>query len=209
MDAKIASLFAKFDQRNIRGIYCPDKAAATQKLLELIPAGSSVGFSGSVTLGELGIAARLEQRGNPLFDHNRPGISREESLALRRQGAQADYYLASANALSQNGELVFLSAYGNRTAGVAYAKNVIIVCGVNKLAPDLAQALKRAREYATPLNCKRLNWEKAPCFGGGVCREGECLAPLYRRMCCQTLVIESEAMPPRMSVVVVGESMGF
>jgi acyl-CoA hydrolase len=138
-----------------------------------------VGFSGSVTLEELGIVKILESRGNKVFNQYKSQISREESLEMRRQGAQADYFLSSANAISETGELVFLSAYGHRTAGIAYAKNVIIVCGINKITPTLEEAIKRAREYAMPLNYKRLNWE------------------LSKRMCCQTLIIEAEVTPDR------------
>ncbi len=167
-----------------------------------------MGISGSLTLDTLGVVKRLEARGNPVFNQYKFGISREESLELRRQGAQADYYLASANAISGKGELVFFSGYGNRTAGVSYAKNLIVVAGINKLTPDLSQALKRAREYATPLNCKRLNWQ-TPCLKDGICRESICFNPDYKRMCCQVLVIEAEVAPGRLRVILVGENLGF
>ena len=124
------------------------------------------------------------------------------------KGITADYYLASANAISQNGEMVFFSAYGNRTAGIACAKNLIVVCGINKLSSSLDEAMKRARDYATPLNCKRLNWD-TPCFKDGICREGICFSPEYKRMCCQILVIESEVSPQRISLIMVGEPLGF
>jgi acyl-CoA hydrolase len=129
-------------------------------------------------------------------------------LELRRQGAQADYYLASANAISEKGELVFFSAYGNRTAGIAYAKNIIIVAGINKIVPTLEEAVKRAREYATPLNSKRLNWA-APCLADGICRKEICFAPEYKRMCCQILVIEAEVTLGRLRVILIGEKLGF
>lgn len=196
-------------KRNIAGIYCPDKFQAAEKMLEIIPASAQVGFSGSQTLEQLGILKQLEARGNKLFDTYKQGLSREESLELRRQGAQADYYLASANAVAETGELVFFSGYGNRTAGVAYAKNVIVVCGANKIAADLPEALKRAREYATPLNVKRLKSWNTACFKDGICREEICFAPEYMRMCCQVLIIESEAVAGRFTLILVGESLGY
>ncbi len=208
MDARIDKLIKNLKKRNILGIYCENKNAASQKILEIIPQESAIGFSGSVTLDQLGIVMELEARGNKIFNPYRKEISREESLELRRQGASADFYLASANALSEGGELVFFSGYGNRTSGISYAKNVIIVCGINKINANLSEALKRAREYATPLNCKRLNWNSA-CFPGGVCREEICFAPEFKRMCCQTLIIESEVAPDRLKVVLVGENLGF
>ncbi len=208
MEQKIGNLIKSWQKRNILGFYCDTKEQAVDKILEIIPLTSSVGASGSQTLEQLGIIKRLEARGNKVINQNKAGISREESLELRRQSTQADYYLASANAISKEGELVFFSGYGNRTAGVSYAKNLIVVCGINKITANLDEALKRAREYATPLNCKRLNWNSA-CLRDGICRKEICLFPDYKRMCCQILIIEAEVTPDRMKVILVGESLGF
>jgi hypothetical protein len=209
MDKTINNLIQNWQKRNIQGIYCENKELAVDKILEMIPESAAIGISGSTTLEQLGIAKRLESRGNKVFNQYKSGIRGDESLDLRRQGAQqADYYLASANAISSNGELVFFSAYGNRISGVSYAKNVIVVSGINKITPHIEEALKRARDYATPLNCKRLNW-KTPCFQDGICRETICLFPEYKRMCCQILIIEAEVTPDRLKVVLVGENLGF
>lgn len=192
MDNRAEQLINIWQKRNISGFYSSGNKEALEKILEIIPNSASVGFSGSVTLEQLGVIKALEVRGNKVYNHNVPGISRDDSLALRRQGVQqADYYLASANAISLSGELVFLSAWGNRIAGVSYAKNTIIVAGINKITPNLEEALKRAREYATPLNYKRLNW------------------PKDKPMCCQVLIIEAEVTPGRLKVLLVDGDLGF
>lgn len=208
MDKRIDSLIKKWEKRNITGLYARDKEEAANKILEIIPVSGSVGFSGSVTLEQLDIVKRLAGRGNKVFNPYKEGISREESLAVRRQGIAADYYLASPNAISEKGELVSFSAYGNRTAGISYAKNVIIVAGINKITADIQEALKRSREYATPLNCKRLKWN-SPCFEDGLCRQDICLFPEYKRMCCQVLIIEAEVTPDRLKIILVEENLGF
>ncbi|MCM8781294.1 MAG: lactate utilization protein [Candidatus Omnitrophica bacterium] len=205
---KIYRLIRSWLKRNIEGIYCQDEEEATEKLLSLIPKDSSVGLSGSLTLNELGIVKLLESRGNLVFNQNRSGIGQKESFNLRRQGVSADYYLASPNAISEKGEMVFFSAYGNRIAGIAYAKNVIIVCGINKITSNLQEAIKRAREYVTPLNCRRLNWN-TPCLKDGICRDEICLFPEYKRMCCQILIVEAEAISGRLKVLLIDESLGF
>jgi len=206
---KIDHLIENLRKRYIEGFFSEDKDEALKMLLESIPLDSSVGFSGSMTLESLGVIKQLEQRGNKVFNPYQAGISREESLNQRRLGAQAEFYLASANAVSLSGELVFFSGYGNRTAGISNAKNAIIVCGLNKITPDLPSALKRAREYATPLNCQRLkNWN-TPCLEEGVCQKEICFPPEYKRMCCQVLVIESEVTFGRLKIILVGEELGF
>jgi len=208
LDKKIDSLIKNWQKRNILSIYCENKSEAVEKMLEIIPLTASVGISGSVTLDQLGIVRHLESRGNKVLNQYKAGISREENLELRKQGSLADYYLASANAISLEGELVFFSGYGNRISGISYAKNVIVVCGINKLTANIDEALKRAREYATPLNCKRLNWNSA-CVKDGICRKEICLFPENKRMCCQILIIEAEVTPDRLKVILVGENLGF
>jgi L-lactate utilization protein LutB len=188
----ISNLMEIWQQRNIQGFYCQDKEETTGKILAIIPPTASIGMSGSVTLEELGLIKKLAERGNKVFNPYQPQLSREESLEMRRRGAcEADYYLASANAVAQTGELVFLSAWGNRTTGVAYARQAIIVCGINKISLNLAEALKRARGYATEQNYQRLNWDK------------------NKPMCCQALVIEAEPAADRLTVILVGEKLGF
>lgn len=209
MDKRTENLIKNWHKRNIQGIYCNNKDEATEKILRLVPASNSVGISGSLTLDQLGIVKHLESRGNKVFNPYKAGISYQENLELRRQGSGADYYLASPNAISEKGELVFFSGYGNRIAGVSYAKNVIIVSGINKIVACLEEAIKRAREYATPLNCKRLgNWN-TPCLKDGICRKEICFFPEYKRMCCQILIIEAEISPDRFKVILVGENLGF
>jgi hypothetical protein len=208
MDDHSALIIAQLARRNIQGSYYSTKKEASDALLAIIPLDATVGISGSMTLKELGIVSALEVRGTPVYNQNKEGVSREESLALRKQGVQAQYYLASANAIAETGEMVFISAYGNRTAGIAYADNAIIICGRNKIVQTLPEALSRSRKYVTPRNCKRLDWP-APCRSTGVCEDDACRFPEYRRMCCQLLIIEGEIVPGRMRVVLVGEDLGY
>ncbi len=208
MNAQIQQLLDNWKKRNIEGIYCPDVNRAHTTILERIPETSSIGFCGSQTLEQLEIIEMLQSRGNNVMNQYNPDLSRDESMRVRKLGTQADYYLCSANAIALSGELVFFSAYGHRTAGIAAAEHVIVVCGINKITESRAAALKRAREYATPINVKRLRWD-TPCFKDGKCHNEICLFPDYNRMCCQVLVIEGEVDPERMTVVLVGEELGF
>jgi len=208
MDKKITGMINGLNKRNIEGIYCQDKAGALSELLKIIPQDKSIGRSGSQTLDEIGIIPALTKRGNQVFNQYEQGISRERSLEIRNQGANADVFLSSANAITVNGEMVFFSAYGHRIAGIANAKNVIIVCGINKIVADISKGIERARNYATPLNCKRLGFNSA-CLKDGICHNEICLFPEYKRMCCQILIIEAEVAPGRLKVVLVGENLGF
>jgi hypothetical protein len=208
MDQRITGLIANLKRRNINGIYVRSRKDAVNKIRQFILKESSVGISGSKTLDELGVVAHLEAAGYRVFNQYKPGISRKQSLRIRNLGSRADYFLTSCNAISRFGEMVFFSGYGHRTSGIANADNVIVVCGLNKITPDLDQALKRSREHATVLNCRRLDWKSA-CLKDGLCHKDICLEPDYKRMCCQLLIIESEVNPDRLKVIIVGETLGF
>jgi hypothetical protein len=208
MQEKADELIRNWQKRNIEGIFCADKNQAHSTILGLIPDNASIGFSGSQTLEQMEIIEMLESRGNKIFNQYDPNLSRDESMRARRLGSQADFFLASANAISEKGEMVFFSAYGHRIAGIADAKKVILVCGVNKITANLEEAIKRARNYVAPLNCKRLHWN-TPCLEDGICHNYECLFPEYNRMCCQMLVVEAEVNINRMTVILVGEELGF
>ncbi|MCM8797666.1 MAG: lactate utilization protein [Candidatus Omnitrophica bacterium] len=208
MVERINALLKNWQKRNISGFYFPDKEKAIEKILELIPSGASIGISGSQTIAELDIVDRLSSRGNCVFDQYKKGLTLQESRQMRQAGIGADFYLTSANAISENGELVFFSAFGQRIAGIANARNVIVICGINKLAANLQDAVKRAREYVTPLNCRRLEWN-TPCVKDGICRNSICLFPEYKRMCCQVLIIEAETAPDRLKVFLIGQPLGF
>lgn len=205
---EISDLIKVWKKRNILGFYFENREEAKKEILKNIALNQSIGISGSVTLTELKIVQELERRGNKVFNQYREGLAREESLEVRKLGAQADTYLASANAIAQSGEIVFFSAYGNRISGIASASNVIIVCGKNKIAFDFEQAIKRARETATTKNSKRLNWH-TPCLESGLCKKDICLAPDYKRMCCQILVIEADIFVNRIKVFIINEDLGF
>ena len=208
MEKNVENLLNCWQRRNIQGFYFENRDKVHEKILSLIPESATVGFSGSQTLEQLEIIEVLETRGNKVFNQYDTSLSRDESFDIRNRGANADYYLCSANAIAETGELIFFSAYGHRIAGIANAKNVIVIAGINKVAGGYYTAIKRAREYATPLNCKRLKWDAA-CFKDGVCHNEICLYPEYRRMCCQILIIEAEVEPDRLKVILVGEELGF
>ena len=205
---KVGALIDLWEKRNIVSEFLNNKEEAVKRILDIVPESSSVGFCGSQTLDQMGIIHLLEARKNKVFNQYRNGISREQSLELRNLGAGADYFLTSVNSISLSGELIFFSGWGHRIAGISNAKNVIVVSGINKVTGSLDEALKRAREYSTPLNCKRLNWNSA-CLSDGICRKDICQLPEYKRMCCQVLIIEAEVIRDRLKVLLINKTLGY
>ncbi|MBI5159688.1 lactate utilization protein [Candidatus Micrarchaeota archaeon] len=208
----VEKLSCAFEKRQIEFFFCANKAEANAKIFSLIEGNSSVGWSGSQTLVELGVLDGLRESAGEkklvVFDRDN-ALNSVERARLSREGANADYFLASANAVVEDGRLLVASAFGNRIAGVAFAKKkTIVVVGRNKLVRSLDDAFKRLRSVATPLNCKRLNWDNTPCFSGK-CNEEKCCAPEFKRMCGQVLITEFECVKGRMAVILVDEELGF
>ena len=111
----------------------------------------------------------------------------------------------SANGISMDGQMVNIDGAGNRVAALIYGpKNVLIVAGMNKVAPTLEQAVDRARNVAAPINAIRLN-RNTPCASTGSCadcRSDDCI--------CSHIVITRNCRPAgRIRFVLIGEDLGF
>jgi L-lactate utilization protein LutB len=195
-------------RNGMQAFFCDSSDEAKRMVLDMIPEGATVGMAGSVTLKQVGITDELVRGKWTVYNQYLPQLTKAESLKIRKQGTLADYFLSGTNAVTLNGELVNLSGMGNKTAGLAYAKKVIIVAGVNKIVKDVHQGIKRARDLAAPMNAKRLNFN-TPCRETGLCDYSACRPPDYHRMCNQLLIIEGETEKGRITVLLVGEELGF
>jgi len=65
-----------------------------------------IALGGSMTVVQIGLLEALRNGDYNLIDPYEPGVSREESLARRRRGITADYFIAGTNAITENGEMV-------------------------------------------------------------------------------------------------------
>lgn len=164
----------------------------------------TIGVGGSMTLEQIGLTQALMEGNYRFLNQYAPGISREENLQLRRKSLLSDIYITSTNAVTKSGQLVNIDGRGNRVAALCFGpKKVFIVVGVNKLVPDLDSAIDRIKNYAAPMNAKRLNCE-TPCAKDGRCHE--CQVP--GRICNMTLIIDKDRNK-RITVVLVNETLGL
>ena len=199
---KLVKALAK---NNFTASYVKTRQEALEKLLELIPASATIGFGGSVTLGELGIIPKLEERGNPVLNSMKPGLSPEESKAIRKKQILSDVYLSGTNAITLDGKLVNMDGVGNRVSSMIFGPDkVFIVIGVNKAVKDVAEAEQRIRLWASPPNNKRLGYPN-PCVETGVCMD--CQGPT--RICNVLTVMNKKPRMTDIHVIVVGEDLGL
>ena len=179
-----------------------ETAAEAASAIDAAIDGKTVGFGGSVTLQELGLYEALAKN-NTVYWH-----WKDAAPATRAAAATAQVYLLSANAIAETGQIVNIDGTGNRVAAAMYGhERVIFVAGINKLAPDLAAAIDRARNIAAPLNARRLGC-KTPCALSEPMRCHDCASP--GRICNVVSVLERRTGGVgQMDVVLVGEPLGY
>lgn len=117
----------------------------------------------------------------------------------------ADIFLSSANAMTNDGILVNIDGNSNRVSCIAQGpKKVIFIVGMNKVCDDLDSAMKRARNVAAPANAQRFP-VKTPCKETGRCYD--CKSP--DTICCQFLITRYSRHTDRIHVILVNDSLGF
>ncbi|MBR6800924.1 MAG: lactate utilization protein [Eubacteriaceae bacterium] len=167
--------------------------------------GESVGFGGSMTLTEMGLYEKLCDQGCEVFWHWKPqdGRTQNETRAL---AGNAKVYISSANALSENGEIINIDGTGNRLSECLYGhEKVFFVIGQNKIAEDYDSALYRARNVASPKNAQRMN-RKTPCAkDGNKCYD--CNSP--ERICRALSVLWTKPMGCEYEIILVKEDLGY
>ncbi len=201
----VQQVLQSLEKNQVKAYYVPNRGEALKKVLSLIPAGSKVGYGGSLTLDELGIKEVLKKGNYHYIDRPLSGVSPEESFQHRRESLLSDVFLCSANAVTKDGKLVNIDGIGNRVAALTFGpRKVIVVAGLNKIVDDVEEGLKRVRNQVTPLHARRRGW-KVPCAQTGRCMD--CRAP--DRICGTVAITEYQREKGRLTVILVGESLGL
>ncbi len=195
----------KLKGHDFEALYVKTKWEAVKEILEFVTPVTKVGVGGSITIRELGILDQLKAMGNTILDHWVPGLSREQSLEIRKAQMSSDLFLSSSNAVTMNGELVNIDGIGNRVNSINFGpKKVILVAGYNKIVGDVDEAIKRVRNEATPPNTRRLGLD-VPCAKLGWCVD--CNSP--DRACRVIVIHERKPMLTDVLVILVGEELGY
>ena len=190
-------------KRGFEAYYVSTAEEAREKALELIPENSVVSWGGSMTIDEIGLKQAVIDRGCKVINRDE-AESPEERMELMRKALTCDVFLMSANAISEDGQLVNIDGNGNRVSALCFGpKEVIVAAGMNKVAGNLEEAYARARKFAAPVNAQRFNLA-TPCGKTGLC--ADCLSP---ECICSQMVVTRRASGGRIKVILVGADLGF
>lgn len=186
--------------RNMTGYYAATKEDALKQALDLIPEESTIAMGGCTSAVEIGLVNAL-QTGNYHYIDRSKMEPREGMLAAY----DADVFLSSANAMTNDGILVNIDGNSNRVSAIAQGpKKVVFIVGMNKICDDLDGAMKRARNVAAPINAQRFDVD-TPCKKTGKCFD--CKSP--DTICCQFLITRFSKHTDRIHVILVNDELGF
>ena len=179
-----------------------DQAAAF--VLDQAAPDALIAVGGSMTIKDLGLADRLREKGHEVLWHWEAAPADRPAVLARAM--HADFYLASANALTENGVIVQIDGTGNRVAAQVYGpKTVCLIVGRNKVVSGgAAQAVARIKQEACPKNALRLGLD-TPCAKTGKCDVSACASS----MCSVTASFERAPGGKRFIVLLVNEDLGY
>lgn len=203
-DSRAQVLMKNLRSRHFEAYYCPDKASALEKALELISKGVSVGWGGTMSAKQIGLMDALNAGDYAAIDRDKTTSPAERKQAMK-DCLLADVFVTGANALSLDGQMVNIDGVGNRVAAIVYGpESVIVIAGMNKVTDTLEDAVRRARTVAAPMNKQRFDGQ-TPCKTTGAC--ADCKSESC--VCNQILITRNCNPAGRIKFVLVGEDLGF
>ncbi len=189
------------ESRNMTGYYAESKEAALKTALEIISEGSSVTMGGCMSAIEIGLVDTLKTGNYNFIDRDKM----EDKRVAMLMAYDADVFLSSANAITEDGILVNIDGNSNRVSAIAQGpRKVVFIVGMNKVCKDTDHALKRARNVAAPINAQRFDIA-TPCKKTGSCMD--CKSP--DTICCQFLITRYSRHAGRIHVILVNDNLGF
>lgn len=161
---------------------------------------TEVGIGGCQTAKEIGLYEKLSEKNTVHWHWINPGF---ETIG---KANAAPVYICSANALTEDGQILNIDGNGNRLAATSFGpdKKIYFIVGKNKICPDFESALERARQTAAVRNIKRFD-VKTPCKVDDKCHDchgGDC-------MCRGLLVLWGPMRFTTTEVVLIDEELGF
>ncbi len=214
IDEKVKETMKNLEKNNMKPYYAESIDEVLPIVKSLLNKGESVSHGGSETLKQTGVISLLSSGDYDYID--RTGLDGEELRQAYIRAFGCDTFFCSANAVTQNGELYNVDGNSNRVACIVYGpKQVITIVGVNKIVPDIDEAVKRVKQISAPMNTKRLNMN-TPCNKTGECISLQKDEPFIcdgcfgdSRICCNYVISARQRHKDRIKVIIVNESLGY
>lgn len=181
----------------INAFFVEDGQKAKEEVLKIIPEGMEVFNQTSVTLDALGIPKEINESGK--YDSVRNKLNTmdrgTQGSQMQKLGAAPDWAIGSVHAVTEEGYILIASNTGSQLSSYAGgAQHVIWVVGTQKIVKNNDEAFKRIYEYVLPLESERANKAYNITTGSNVSK---------------LLIVNKEVKPGRITLIFVGEKLGF
>lgn len=198
-------LVRALENRNMEAQFCETKEDALKAALALIPEGSKVSWGGVQSAHQIGLIEALKNGNYQVFDREGAPDQETKREIEKQVFTDCDYFLVSANGMSENGVMVNVDGNSNRVSALAYGpKHVLVIVGMNKVVHTEEDAYRRAKYVASPINAQRFGLD-TPCA-----KTGKCMDCQHEQcICCEILITRYSRHTGRIKVILVNEDLGF
>lgn len=205
INKKVDRIIKNLEKNNMNGYFVQNEDELLTKIKELINKGDTVSVGGSMTLFETNVIELLRNKDYNFLDRYEENLTPDDIKRIYRESFSADAYFIGTNAITMEGELYNVDGRGNRVAAMLYGPDkVIVITGTNKIVKNLDEAITRNREYAAPINAKRLN-RNTPCVDTGYCMD----CSSKDRICNEYVLIKKQLEKDRIHVILVNGNYGY
>lgn len=194
-DEQIAKTVRALETHGMRAVVFEGGEEARSYVLDLIPSGAQVYNSPSRTLELIGLAEDIEHPTR--FQAVRTRLHTLDRIKqrneIRKLGASPDVLVGSAHAITEQGEVMIASAVGSQIGPAAFGAGAVIwVVGTQKLVRTLEDGFRRIREYCFHLENERTH----QVYGQATAIH-------------KLLIVNGEASPGRITVILIKQNLGF
>ncbi len=194
-EEQIAKTMQALEAHRIRAVVFETGEEARAHVLDLIPSGAEVYNSPSRTLELIGLAEDIEHptrfQSVRARLHSLDRVTQQQEI--RKVGASPDVLVGSVHAITEQGEVMIASAVGSQLGPAASGAGAVIwVVGTQKLVNTLDEGFRRIREHSFPLESERTQrvYGQASAIN-------------------KILIVNGEAYPGRITIVLVKQNLGF
>ncbi len=194
-EEQIIQTVQALEAHGIRAVVFESGEEARSYVLDLIPAGAEVYNSPSRTLDLIGLTEDIAHPTH--FQSVRARLLTLDRVTqrneMRRLGASPDVLVGSVHAITEQGEIMLASAVGSQLGPAASGAGMVVwVVGTQKLVHTLEDGFRRIREHSLPLESERTQ---------RVYGQPSAINKL--------LIVNGEAYPGRITIVLVKQNLGF
>lgn len=205
MEERIQRTMSALERNNMKAYYAESRDELFDIVRGLVKNDKLITAGGSVTLEESGVKQLLMTEFKGVYLDRSEGKTPEEVEDILHKAFVSDTFLASSNAVTEDGELYNVDGRGNRVSAMIYGPTqVVLIVGVNKIVRDMEEAVCRVEQVAAPKNTRRLN-SGTPCEITGSC--AHCRS--RGRICCSYVRMAQQRVKDRIKVIIVNERLGY